>query len=84
MKPPEKASSLNAKPAMNRSLLHPDSNKAIAMDSQGAWFSYSRVPVADENKWQRQALDNVCFRIPSSHAPEWLGDWRESLVVFED
>lgn len=75
---------VNSKPTIDRSLLHPESNKALAMDAEGKWLSYSGVPVADEVGWLKPSVDTVCFRIPESRAPNWKGDWRESLVVFED
>lgn len=75
---------VNSKPTIDRSLLHPESNKAVAMDAEGKWLSYSGVPVADEGGWLKPSVDTVCFRVPDSRAPNWKGDWRESLVVFED
>ncbi len=75
---------VNPKPTIDRSLLHPESNKAVAMDAEGKWLSYSGVPVADDAGWLKPSVDTVCFRIPASRAPDWQGDWRQSLVVFED
>jgi len=75
---------MSAKPTLNRSILHPDSNKAVAMDSAGNWFSYSQVPTIAEENWTKPGENTLCFRIPVSRAPEWKGNWRESLIVFED
>lgn len=74
---------MNAKLTLERSLLHPDSNKAAAMDPAGHWLSYSEVPTLGENGWEK-AEGTVCFRIPPSRAPEWTGDWKDSLVVFTE
>ena len=68
-------------PTLTRSVLHPDSNKAAAMDPAGHWLSYSEVPILGEVGWEKQP-GTVCFRIPPSRAPEWTGEWRDSLVVF--
>jgi hypothetical protein len=75
---------LKTKPTIDRSVLHPDSSKAVAMNPDGAWLSYSQIPVRDEERWLKQSPDNASFRIPASRAPAWTGDWRESLIVFED
>lgn len=72
------------KPAMDRSLLHPASNKAIAMRADGRWLSYSHVPVANETHWQKTNSDTLCFRIPLTRSPKWEGQWEDSLLVYEE
>ena len=68
---------------MLRSDLHPASNKAVAMSPSGDWLSYSAVPTAGENGWEK-VKESICFRISPAKAPEWSGDWKDSLIVFED
>ena len=68
------------KPALNRSLLHPDSNNAAAMNSDGTWFSYSQLPTIGADKWIK-APGSLSFRILKSRVSQWDGDWRESVVV---
>jgi hypothetical protein len=75
---------MEIKPAMDRGLLHPASNKAIAMNADGTWLSFSHVPVANATHWQKTNIDTVCFRIPPSRSPNWTGPWQESLLVFEE
>ncbi len=74
---------MSEKPTIERSVLHPDSNKAAAMDPAGHWLSYSEVPTRGETGWQKQP-GTVCFRIPPSRTPEWQGEWVDSLIVFTD
>ena len=69
---------------MDRRLLHPDANRAIAMSPDGSWMSYSVPPVAGDDAWQKRTSDTVCFRIAPMRAPKWSGDWQESLLVFEE
>lgn len=71
------------KPSIPRSLLHPASNKAAAMSPAGDWLSYSAVPVQGESGWEKQG-ETICFRIAPDKAPAWTGNWKDSLIVFED
>ena len=75
---------METKPAMDRNLLHPLSNKAIAMNADGGWLSYSHVPVANETHWQKTNANTLCLRIPSSRSPQWTGPWEDSLLVYEE
>jgi len=75
---------MKMKPTMDRRLLHPAANKAIAMSPDGAWMSYSLPPVAGPESWKKQTADTVCFRIAAMQAPNWSGDWQSSLLVFEE
>jgi hypothetical protein len=68
---------------MRQTDLHPDSNKAAAMAPSGHWLSYSAVPSLGADAWQKQA-HTLCFRIPPSKAPQWTGDWKDSLIVFDE
>jgi len=72
-----------AKPTMQRSDLHPASNKAAAMSPSGDWLSYSEVPTPGENGWEKKP-ETVCFRISPAKAPDWQGDWKDSLVTFAE
>lgn len=67
----------------DRSLLPAWCNKAIAMDADGQWNCYEEIPNVglDENQWSSDGNFNI---IPDSHAPKWKGDWRDSLLTFED
>jgi len=76
-------SCMELKPTMDRRLLHPASNKAIAMNADGNWLSYSHVPVANNMQWQKTNSDTVCFRIPLTRSPKWEGPWEDSLLVYE-
>lgn len=71
------------KPTIQRALLHPASNKAAAMSPKGDWLSYSAVPVLGDAGWEKQG-ETICFRISPEKAPTWGGDWKNSLIVFED
>lgn len=77
-------STMTAQPKMDRRLLHPEANRAIAMDANGHWLSYSQAPVAGPDTWKKSKSDTVCFRIPPFRAPDWSGNWQDSLVVFEE
>lgn len=70
------------KPEMDRSVLPAWANKAVAMDVDGEWFCFGCEPRQGEFYW---TTNNECYGIiPDSHAPKWKGDWKDSLLVFED
>lgn len=69
------------KPIFDRSLLPAWANKAIAMDSTNLWFCYSEVPVMCMGIWRMKRRSCI---IPKEYAPKWTGDWKDSLLVFED
>lgn len=72
------------KPEMDRSVL-PPWIKAVAMDNNGCWFGYMREPHRNDSVWFTNSnVNNDHCYIPPSHAPKWSGDWRESLVVFDE
>lgn len=59
--------------------------KAIAMESSGSWWAFSEVPYITEHYNYWDATGNVlAVRIPSEHAPKWSGDWKDSLLTFDD
>jgi hypothetical protein len=70
------------KPEYDRSLLPAWANKAITMDRYGTWHCYDIVPDLTENTWMVHSPDFAT--IPPSHAPKWKGDWKDSLLTFED
>lgn len=72
------------KPEMDRSVL-PPWIKVIAMDEDGRWFGYAVAPIVLECTWTPgdETYGEHCY-IPPSHAPKWTGDWKDSLLVFED
>lgn len=67
------------KPVFDRSLL--PSWKAIAMDDDGDWFAYVDIPTQGRGAWES---DEPIKHIPAPYAPKWEGDWKDSLVVWED
>lgn len=71
------------KPVIDRAILPAWANKAIAMDPNGEWYSCSAVPVMRYFEWRVRPGEEL-IKIPTDFAPAWTGDWKESLVVFED
>lgn len=69
------------RPEFDRSLLPAWCNKAIAMCSRGNWRCYDKVPkIYDRDDfWTGQGIT-----IPAPYVPKWSGDWKHSLLVFED
>lgn len=67
------------KPVFDRSLL--PSWKAVAMDEDGAWFAYTEIPEQGEDGWE---TDGAVSYIRIDRAPKWEGDWKDSLLVWED
>lgn len=51
----------------------------VAMDEDGMWCWFGMEPYAraDLGMWHRTTLYGI---IPDSLAPDWTGDWRDSLV----
>lgn len=71
------------KPVFDRSLLSAWCRRAIAQDENGTWFAYDDVPVPVRDGWQPRAQSRW-EGIPREFAPKWEGNWRDSLVVWED
>ena len=74
------------KPVFDRSLLPPWCNKAIAMDQNGRWWHYNEEPTRREemDMWGVTTPYGESQRIPAAYAPKWEGDWKDSLLVWED
>lgn len=71
------------KPFIDRSLLPAWANKAVAMDEDGRWFCFAQIPRQLTHQWVI-ACPHEWLKIPPSHAPKWTGNWKDSLIVFED
>lgn len=69
------------KPLIDRSILPAWANKAVAMDEGGVWFCYAQIPDQHSSAWHSSY---ATVQIPASYTPNWTGDWKHSLVVFED
>lgn len=50
----------------------------IAMDANGYWSMYISEPDCGINVWN---TNNYYTRIPPSHAPKWIGDWKLSKTM---
>lgn len=71
------------KPEFDRSLLPAWANKAIAMDKNGYWYCYGGIPVIEKDLWNNpNAMKTTEIHRP--FLPKWSGDWKDSLLVFED
>lgn len=67
---------------IDRSILPAWANKAVAMDADGVWFCYDMVPsFKDELGWLGYG---ECVQIPLAVEPVWHGDWKDTLIVFEE
>lgn len=72
------------KPTIDRSILPAWANKAVALSSNGTWYCFSVVPeITDNNHWDREG-DYRSVIIPTTHIPKWTGNWKDSLITFED
>lgn len=73
------------KPTIDRSILPAWANKAVAMDSDGSWWCYSEKPTqaAFAERWNPSDWCHN-LELPPSYYPKWEGDWKDSLIVFED
>lgn len=76
------------RPTMDRSVLPSWCNKTIAMDADGEWYAYDRVPQCGGNHWIRpdsvSSTNWYFIRLPKHLAPQWDGHWTDSLIIFED
>ena len=72
------------KPEFDRSLLPLWCNKAIAMDCDGRWFAYEKVPInlSTYQNWDTES--GQLIHIPEEYAPKWDGKPEDSLIVWED
>jgi hypothetical protein len=50
----------------------------VAMDSSGGWWWYEKEPSMGRIMWTNEFL--YYDEIPKKYAPEWDGDWRNSLI----
>lgn len=72
------------KPSFDRSLLPAWANKATAMDAGNCWYCFSEVPIPQsdsQGNWDGGGWQDT---IPREFAPKWTGDWKDSLLTFED
>lgn len=59
-------------------------NKAMAMDESGRWHCFSHTPEIYDIEWVFPETETGQFyAIPRDCCPEWRGDWKDSLVVFD-
>lgn len=72
------------KPSFDRSLLPAWANKAMAMDAGNCWYCFSEVPIPQsdsQGNWDGGGWQDT---IPREFAPKWSGNWKDSLLTFED
>ena len=79
------------KPTMDRSLLPAWANNYVAMDADGEWCAYRSMPEKREYQhregiWMPTGNPSTpqYVRIPDEFAPKWTGDWKESLISFNE
>jgi hypothetical protein len=59
-------------------------NKAIAMNANGRWRCFSEVPLRSATLWLPATRKGELEEIRPGYEPNWQGDWKDSLLVFED
>ena len=71
----------DGKPVLSSRLIKalPEWANWVAMDGNGKWYWFDGEPRAVDRLvvW---ALNTLYGEIPAAYAPDWTGDWRDSLV----